>query len=163
MQYWKNPIANCAIFTTSIFGTEATVAPTGALLTDVGGYNGAGFQITVGVPSAHSVDAGDRTRVIVQRSLDDGTTWDDIGSSRMFFEVSIGAGSEVISYINVANSIEPGTSDDVYDQEDGVIAAETTKDVMWGNRVRVKVATVEGAVASGASGGFSIGVIAAFN
>ena len=86
--------------------------------------------------------AGDKLQIFYQRTIDGGATWDDIGASSLVTEADIS--TTLYKIMTITSNIEPGTSDDEYTPATEALTASTTKDVPWGDQVRVQVVQTEG-------------------
>lgn len=128
--------------------TDSTQTVDAATLTGLTDYKSISFLLKIDVAAGHSA-AGDKLQVYFQRSgnynLNNVTaTWDDIASSSLHTEASIGDGATLYEWVNIASGIEPGTSDDVYTEAADTLTAATTKDLPWGDEIRVRVTETEG-------------------
>lgn len=128
--------------------TESTATTTAATLTGMIDYESLSFLCKFDVAAGHSA-AGDKLQVYIQRSGQQGlqgvtSLWDDIGSSSLHTEAGIGDGATLYEWINISSNIEPGTQDDVYTQAADALTAATTKDLPWGDAIRIRVTNTEG-------------------
>lgn len=106
-------------------GTTAYDAVTGL---DV--YSRAAIQLTI---SGKNMDASTTLNIYIQRSLDGGTTWDDIGSFKQVTNSVMGDGKYVMDLVLTGSS----QVDRVV--ADGTLTANTVASVAsWGDRLRVK-------------------------
>ena len=123
--------------------TAATTTTHGTL-TGMADYKVISFLLKVDSASGHSA-AGDKVTVYFQRTGNNGSTWDDIAASTQWTENAVGDGGTKYEWITIVADTEPGSSDDVYTEAAASLAAATTKDLPWGDSIRIQSTGVEGA------------------
>jgi hypothetical protein len=124
----KLPGALITLLAATAITTDATTAYTAVTGLDI--YSRAAVVLTV---SGKVADASTSLKIFVQRSLDGGTTWDDVGAFAEMTDAAVGDGVYVMDIILTGASV----ADRV--QRDGALTANSVATVAsWGDRLRVK-------------------------
>lgn len=126
---------------------ETQYTQTSQTITAVSGL--AGFQDANSITfqckfAAVGSTAGDLLQVFIQASVDGGTTYTDIAASTDLAESVIGNGSTIYEYLTVTRGIDPGSTNDVFQRTTESLTAGTTRNVNWGDLIRVRVVLTEG-------------------
>lgn len=101
-----------------------------AAVTGLDTYSRAAIQLVV---SGKTMDASTTLNVYVQRSVDGGTTWDDIGSFSQITNAAIGDGTYMMGLM-LTGVAQPDRA-----LSDGALTANTVASIAsWGDRLRVK-------------------------
>jgi len=125
----------------------ATQFVSNTTVTSVSGL--AGFQDVNSITFECKFDAvgsasNDLLQVFIQASVDGGTTFTDIAASTDLAESVIGNGSTIREYLTVTRGIDPGSTNDVFQLTSATLTAGTTRNINWGDVIRVVVKQTEG-------------------
>jgi hypothetical protein len=113
--------------------TTETATGVGTAVSGLRYYSYATIMLDV---TADATDAADTLDVLIQRLLPDGTTWDTIGR----FTQHLGNGTPdkyVMDITAASGGSERAADDDVTTLGNVVLAAGDTRDVPWGDQMRV--------------------------
>jgi hypothetical protein len=124
----ENPIKTLLDTTILVEATDGSA--TSGVTVGVNAYRAATFQLTV---SDKTFDGGTTLNVYIQRSVDGGTTWDDLVSFAQMTNSAVGDGAYIaeVNGVPVASLVDRVTTD-------GTLSANTLRSTPLGERLRVK-------------------------
>lgn len=131
----NRPTENITLLATTNYVSNTTVVA--ATVSGFRDFNSITFHFKFDVTGSA---ADDKLQCFIQASCDNGTTWTDIVASTDLAE----SAGDTEQFMTVTRNVDPGTTDDSFNQEDAALSAGTVRRMNWGDKLRVKVKQTEG-------------------